>query len=66
MWKALTKGISYLKGSQLKIVHMENSITILGIQLLNYIHITKQSFIKMNRLLEKIPDVDCEPSVIEL
>lgn len=67
IWKALTKGISYLKGPQLKVIHTEKYIIILSIQLLNYAYILlKQGFIKMNRLLDNIPTVNCEPSGPEL
>lgn len=57
----IEKGISSLKGPQLKMIHMEKYITILSIQLLNYAYILlKQGFIEMNRLLDKIPAVNCQ------
>lgn len=45
--EGIEKGISYLKGPQLKITHMEKYITILSIQLLNYAYILLKQGVKM-------------------
>lgn len=64
MWEALTKGISYVKGPQLNITHVEECIAILSIQLLNYVYLLlKQGFIKMTKFF-KIPAFSCELSVL--
>lgn len=57
----------YFKRPQLKGIHMEKYITILSIYLLNYAYLLlKSGFIKMNRLLDGIPAVNWELSIIEL